>query len=112
MLGGKENKQSLQGQLSTNWFKKKVLTLMDHFQGDTKKLGWFVSISGDGYEQDQNAMRLNSLMTISLQHWRTACITNNPLSLRDPSATAKGTLYWMNSDITSQRHADRVATES
>jgi hypothetical protein len=22
-------------------------TLMDHFQGDTKKLGWFVSISGD-----------------------------------------------------------------
>jgi hypothetical protein len=45
MLGAsKENKQSLQGQLSTSqlarWHKKKVSTLlMDHFQGDTKKLG-------------------------------------------------------------------------
>jgi hypothetical protein len=37
MLGDKENKQSLQGQLSTNWHKKEVSTLMDHFQGDTKK---------------------------------------------------------------------------
>jgi hypothetical protein len=31
MLGDKENKQSLQGQLSTNWHKKEVSTLMDHF---------------------------------------------------------------------------------
>jgi hypothetical protein len=47
MLGDKENKQSLQRQLSNNWHKKEVTTLLDHLQGDTKKLGWFVSISGD-----------------------------------------------------------------
>jgi hypothetical protein len=47
MLGDKEKKQSLQGQLSTNWHKKEVSTLMDHFQGNTKKLAWFRSISGD-----------------------------------------------------------------
>jgi hypothetical protein len=35
MLVDKEKKQSLQGQLSTNWHKKEVSILMDHFQGDT-----------------------------------------------------------------------------
>jgi hypothetical protein len=39
MLVDKKNKQSLQGKLSTNWHNKEVSTLMDHFQGDTKKLG-------------------------------------------------------------------------
>jgi hypothetical protein len=96
MLGDKKNKQSLQGQLSNNWHKKEVSTLMDHFQGDTKEVAWFRSISGDdnagrgGYDQEQNVMSSNSLMTIPLHQWRTACITDNPLSFRDQNATAKG----------------------
>jgi hypothetical protein len=52
-----------------------------------------MTLPGGGYEQDQNAMRSNSLMTIFLQQWRTACITDNPLLFRDPSETAKKNLY-------------------
>jgi hypothetical protein len=61
-----------------------------------------------------DAFKFTKSMTISLQQWRSyrpaVCITDNPLSLRDPSATVKRPPYWMNSDITSQRHADRVVT--
>jgi hypothetical protein len=49
MLGDKEKKQSLRrcrdNSQPTAWHKKEVSILMDHFQGDTKKLGWFVSIA-------------------------------------------------------------------
>jgi hypothetical protein len=47
MLEQRLNNQSLQGQLTNNWHKKEVSTLKELFQDETKKLAWFMSISGD-----------------------------------------------------------------
>jgi hypothetical protein len=46
-LADKTGKQSLQAQLSTNWHKREVSTLMDHYKADTKKLAFYVSNCGN-----------------------------------------------------------------
>jgi hypothetical protein len=57
---------------------------------------------------DDNTHNSNYPMTFSLHQYRTACLTDNPILLRGPDATAKGTLYWMTSDITSRQHVGSV----
>jgi hypothetical protein len=68
MLGDKEKQAVVAGTTLNQQAQERSL---NSYGGDTKKLGWFVSISGDD-------------------------ITGR----------------WLRAMITSQRHADRVATES